>query len=424
MNTTRITGDAQWKPCLNKAAMLIIDIYDYPDKKLTPALQAAKREIPKHWEEGWTRDLPSGLYCTMYLPKMEGELGPLDVCPPALVFRGSEMQHEDISEIAVTADITYTASVQGWGEVASGRAPVPIISANETYSAMQSTQQLRATAGLTEQLLIQPSAGTERLTLEAGWLGDWTLEVAWAGTASLFFGSTGDWPTNISQALGNLPEQYREAIKAARNAAAEAMVDWNGRLMIIGHSLGGGLAATAALAAKSAQPELALRCNTFNASGVHSRTAKEAKSKLSEASAAGISANAVSGDVLTSVQTRGLVPLVSDILRWGFVELPPSIPSSSPNRGVSPGGSPGMMMSGLERAPEWQPLPVLFPLQNQTLVSGDMATLREALGHAASAPDFSHFAGDLIRWLVRGLTGTDNRVNWRLLRDVWQAGFP
>lgn len=425
MNTSRITGDATWKPCLNKAAALILDIYEYEDSKLTEEQLAAKREIPKFWEKDWTYDLTSGLFCAMYLPKMEGDLGPLDVCPPALVFRGSETQHEDIEEIAVTADINYVARVGGW-EVASGRVPVPVISASEKISQLQTTEQVRA-SGMTEQLLIQPSAGRIALTLDAGWLADWNLEIDWNGSASLFFGNSGDWPTNMSQALGHFPKQYEQAIVAAKRAAQDAVNDWNGRLMIIGHSLGGGLASAAALAAKAKFPDLAVRSNVYNAAGLHQITAQQAQSRLSEASAAGISTNLIAGDVLTSAQTPGLIPLISDILRWGNVTLPPAIPSSAPSRGRSPGGTVMFdrgKAGGRQHPKKWDPLAILFPIDRQELVNGDLATIKGLFGIASSSPDFNAFADGTVRWLVRGLTGTDQSVNWQLLRDVWQAGFP
>ena len=428
MPTTRIRGDASWKPCLHKAAMLIMDIYNYHDPELTPELRAEKAKLFDYWEPGWSEGNDaavspaeaeasgdSGMFCRIYYPKLEGDLGPLDVCPPVLAFRGSEMNDADIDMIAVHTEIAYAMTATGATSLAvgdmAGTVPVPVVSPTKRFRPTATRADLRA-AGMVEQPLILPSADRVTISLDVGGLIPLgSVHVDWTGSSSLFFGSRGDWPTNMAQSLGHLPPQYEEAAKAARKAAQEAMDSWNGRLIIVGHSLGGGLATCAALAAKSAQPELALRCNVYNAAGLHQDTATQiARSSLSEASAAGISANLVSGDVLTSVQTPGLVPLISDVLRWGDVTLPPAIPSSAPSRGVSPGGDPGMMMSHHERAPKWRPLPVLFPLNRQTLVNGDFGTIQGIFDAASAAPEFRDFVNNLIHWLFRSLGDENGRI--------------
>ena len=72
---------------------------------------------------------------------------------------------------------------------------------------------------------------------------------------------TKDWVTNFGQGLGFETAQYNEAIALAR----QAKVAYGEDVIITGHSLGGGLAATAAIAAD-------IPAVTFNASGVHDRT--------------------------------------------------------------------------------------------------------------------------------------------------------
>jgi len=71
-----------------------------------------------------------------------------------------------------------------------------------------------------------------------------------------------DWTlANFRQGLGWESEQYDEAVQLAQLASAA----YGDGLAITGHSLGGGLAATAAMAVDGAAV-------TFNASGVHDRT--------------------------------------------------------------------------------------------------------------------------------------------------------
>ena len=420
----RIPGKADWQPCLNKAAMLILDIYDYEDAELTPRLRQEKARLWDHWERGWSKDMPNGMFCRMYYPKLSGGLSPLDVCPPALVFRGSEMNDQDVDELAVHVEldctITPTGVVDWLIDPTQFRPVIPTISPTGRFPPTSTRAQLRA-AGLQEQPLILPATGQETIVTSLPGLAIGTAQINWTGSASLFYGQNGDWPTNISQALGKQTRQYEEAAKIAQQAADEVMQQWNGRLMILGHSLGGGLASCAALAAKERQPDLQIRCDTFNAAGLHQVTAERAGLSLSDAASAGIRSRQVAGDVLTSLQTRNLIPLVSDILRWGGVTLPPAIPTSSPSQGISPGGTPGMMFTHWERAPEWERLPVLFPLNRQNLVDTDFQQLSLILNAAASAPDFKAFVSNMITMLFQTLGDSNGRLRSWHMADFYQA---
>lgn len=404
--------------------MLILDIYDYEDAELTPRLQEEKAKLWELWERGWSMDLRNGLFCRIYYPKLSAGLTPLDVCPPALVFRGSEMNDQDLDELAVHIEldctITPTGVVDWVMEPTQFKPIIPTISPTGRFPPTTTRAQLRA-AGLQEQPLILPATGQETIVAGLPGLSIGTLRIDWTGSASLFYGQNGDWPTNISQALGQRTSQYTEAATIARQAASEAMQQWNGRLMILGHSLGGGLASCAALAAKAHQPDLQIKTDTFNAAGLHSLTARRSGSALPQAASAGIRSRQVAGDVLTSLQTRNLIPLVSDVLRWGGVTLPPAIPTSSPSQGVSPGGSPGMMFTHWERAPESGRLPVLFPLNRQNLVVSDFQQLQQISNAAASAPDFRAFVRNLITMLFQTLGDSSGRLRSWHLADFYQA---
>ncbi|MFV0463210.1 MAG: Mbeg1-like protein [Nostocoides sp.] len=110
-----------------------------------------------------------------------------------------------------------------------------------------------------------------------------------------------DWVANGEQLLGHPTEQYAEAMALARTALARR----GRRVVFTGHSLGGGLAAAAALAS-------GLTAVTFNAAGVHRHTAATAArlrggdattdSVLAEAATGQIRAYRTSTDILSAVQ--------------------------------------------------------------------------------------------------------------------------
>lgn len=104
-----------------------------------------------------------------------------------------------------------------------------------------------------------------------------------------------DWKHNFGQGLGFDDMQYRQAIDLAKTAK-NALGD---RLVLTGHSLGGGLAAAAALASDT--PAV-----TFNAAGVHDRTLeregldpKEARAYANEGL---VRSYAVKNELLTYLQ--------------------------------------------------------------------------------------------------------------------------
>ncbi|MEH6418384.1 Mbeg1-like protein [Pseudomonas sp. CGJS7] len=89
--------------------------------------------------------------------------------------------------------------------------------------------------------------------------GNGKYVVAYAGSNDVQ-----DWITNARQGIGWDAKQYDQAVQLAKDAQ-EAFGE---NMVITGHSLGGGLAATAALATDTAAV-------TFNASGVHDDTLRD-----------------------------------------------------------------------------------------------------------------------------------------------------
>jgi len=117
-----------------------------------------------------------------------------------------------------------------------------------------------------------------------------------------------DWTgANFEQGVGWQNEQYDQAVQLAQQADAA----FGDNLVITGHSLGGGLAATGALATGNAAV-------TFNASGVHDQTIErlglDAATARADAAGGQIRRYNISGDPLTGAQedTFGLNAIMPD----------------------------------------------------------------------------------------------------------------
>ncbi|CAI0889185.1 DUF2974 domain-containing protein [Serratia fonticola] len=147
--------------------------------------------------------------------------------------RGKESQQGDYS-LALLAKDVYNLSGQG----------------AEGFSRMSDNDLL--SVGIDPASLLDTASG-----LQAGiYSNKQHYVLAFAGTNDMR-----DWLSNVRQATGYDDVQYNHAVAIAKNAKAA----FGDGLVITGHSLGGGLAATAALATGS----LAV---TFNAAGVSDHT--------------------------------------------------------------------------------------------------------------------------------------------------------
>ncbi len=108
-----------------------------------------------------------------------------------------------------------------------------------------------------------------------------------------------DWLTNLRQGVGIDDAQYNQAIALAQ----EARVAFGDRVVITGHSLGGGLAGAASLV--SGIPAV-----TFNASGVHDNTIErfglDAHRAKAEAANSLIRRYAVDNEILTELQEKSI----------------------------------------------------------------------------------------------------------------------
>lgn len=103
-----------------------------------------------------------------------------------------------------------------------------------------------------------------------------------------------DWLTNLNQGLGKETQQYNQAMDLARlakNALPSPPV-------IVGHSLGGGLAA-------SAVGVTGLQGYTFNAAGLHANTVARKDGAAMDRIAPLMTTQAVDGEILTLAQSWG-----------------------------------------------------------------------------------------------------------------------
>lgn len=145
--------------------------------------------------------------------------------------------------------------------------------------------------GLTEDMLVDEESGFAARVYVTGAPGEERFTIAFRGSEL----NWNDWRTNAAQPLGIDTVQYRRALEIGQTIARSGLdVD------LTGHSLGGGLAATAAIASGR-------HADTFNAAGLGQAT-------IGRAQAAGtregvgpgpVDNHRVPGEVLTWFQEGG-----------------------------------------------------------------------------------------------------------------------
>lgn len=149
-----------------------------------------------------------------------------------------------------------------------------------------------ARLGVTPQML---ESGNFRARLYVSGSGtDTHYTVSFRGTR---FPEAADWKSNAAQAVGQPSEHYQKALALGRQLASHPELS----ISMTGHSLGGGLASAAAIAAGR-------DANTFNAAGLSDATIQSARA-INAASEtrrdARVEAFYVRGDVLSAMQDGG-----------------------------------------------------------------------------------------------------------------------
>lgn len=106
------------------------------------------------------------------------------------------------------------------------------------------------------------------------------------------------WASNVHQGLGTGSAHYTDALRLGEQIAASGLA---GRVSFAGHSLGGGLAATASIATGAP-------AHTFNAAGLHDNTigaANAIRAAYGIEASGNVQAWHVRGEVLSSFQDGG-----------------------------------------------------------------------------------------------------------------------
>lgn len=157
------------------------------------------------------------------------------------------------------------------------------------YRAASTTDLARL--GLTAEMLEQPGESSFRARVYVtGELGQERYTVVFRGSQS-----GDDWKSNAQQGLGLNSTHYANALEIGKKLART-----DADVTLVGHSLGGGLAAEAAIA--SGRP-----ADTFNAAGLHQNTIDQARA-VAQANGRGFSSinnYRVPGEILTTLQEGG-----------------------------------------------------------------------------------------------------------------------
>lgn len=202
------------------------------------------------------------------------------------------------------------------------------------YRAASDTDLARL--GLTPAMLEQPGESSFRARVYVtGEPGQERYTVVFRGSQS-----GDDWKSNAQQGLGMDSTHYANALEIGKKLART-----DADVTLVGHSLGGGLAAEAAIA--SGRP-----ADTFNAAGLHQNTIDKAQA-VALANGRGISSinnYRVPGEILTTLQEggdrvigAGIGGLISGgggaILGGAAVDLPEAVGAQHDLPNVRPEGT-------------------------------------------------------------------------------------
>ncbi|WP_033577885.1 PAAR domain-containing protein [Dickeya chrysanthemi] len=149
---------------------------------------------------------------------------------------------------------------------------------------------LKSVKGLAEEDFFDNKTGFGSALFKSSINGETML--TYRGTNNAVTGVK-DWATNGSQGIGLETAQYNQAMFLAKQVKD---VMSKSSPIIVGHSLGGGLASAAVSATK-------LPGYTFNAAGLHANTVAKGANMTTTNSL--IKTQAVDGEILTMVQTYG-----------------------------------------------------------------------------------------------------------------------
>ena len=403
VDTTTVLGEAESKFCLDHATFMIHDNYGRNPSDMQPESRQAMQDVDRLWNKVTTGAIgvekPSGFYATLYTPKDGND------CPPTLALRGTVFH--DARGIAIALRIkAYPAFAPDRSEeFAFGFAPgyeAPGVPVTElTWRDRVGWVETLTSQGRWLELFSHQSLNTRvqrRLTVVppaiARLIPADYRDIVIEATLELWLNrDQGDWATNVIQGIGAETAQYGDELKAAVTDAVLEAQNFDNKLRITGHSLGGGMASAAALHAKAISPETTVWGLGYDSAGVHPNTAARLESSNSRAFEARITTRAVEDEVLTSMEKRSdFVPLASSAIRYTGSSMPPPIGTYVERKGVSPGA-----FGGTTFAPKWGEMPNLLRIEDQTLISGASAlnTWADLARHFAAGRNFSEALGNL-----------------------------
>lgn len=155
------------------------------------------------------------------------------------------------------------------------------------------TDQQLAEIGLTPAMLSSPTSEFRAEVYVRDIAGQTSYTVAFRGSTA----ASSDWVANGRQAVGLETDHYNRALEIGESL----IVPEGARVTITGHSLGGGLASAAAIAAE-------MNATTFNASGLHQNTISAAETIAradGRLDVPDIRAVYVRGEILSALQDGG-----------------------------------------------------------------------------------------------------------------------
>lgn len=372
--TTVCRGDALCNECLGHAFLLNYDVYGQTADEFEWPLDQMIRQNEPRWErdhafESANENEPSNsqFHFRFYKPVIPDGKDMTDVCPPALVFRGSQGSNpQSFRELTVrlhirTSNLSWSEPIAGglaaWNDLGDLHIDHPVLIMGNDPD-----------IGGLERITLFGARDSLRIDFSRLFgLINTHLSLDYEISAYVYHGTNGDYGVNFAQGLGYETDQYTRAMRAGVAAAQEAKDNWGGRLIITGHSLGGGQASAAAAAAKKAHDDVTIWCRTYDASGLHPNTVANFN-KASTTQNPQTRCWSIDDEILTTLQSYpSKIPLLTSIFRWAEaangrpVTMPLAVNSVARNEdGVGPFNGP-LPMSGLQ-VYKRHPLYQLFPL--------------------------------------------------------------
>ncbi len=382
-NATEVKGNAKWKTCWRYACYLSKYIYKNPPPPNGFHTQFPEKmaDVDKHWEK-WdelVNQAGSGLVARLFKVKGYDPNSKTDVCPPTLVFRGTDF--EDMRDLAIVP----TIKIYGYTIY-----DTPIL-LDKTIDPKAKPDDL-IKRGF-KPIKIYEESGTVRVpgTIKGVDLMDADISIQ----LDIYAKENGDWVNNIYQGLGKGSRQYQQSINyGVKTVESKILNSADKRLEISGHSLGGGLASAVCAYLDRRYPSIYFHAIVFNPAGVHPNTIKPATTADGH-----INVFTVNDEILTTVENyRGKLPIIGAIFRLakrtiGQDGMPHTIGTLLTNNGYSPGKSDEEWAV----PPKGTILPKLFPINEQTLIKPpkpggfpELTKLDNLLNGSASVTDFAN----------------------------------